>query len=720
MAELYTFTIEGVTKTLHVVRFNATEAISELYHMEIDVACDDPNLSLSGAIGQLAELCMQIGTQPRYLHGLVASFERAGQGKQLSYYRAVVVPSLWKAAQGRNIRIFQEMTAAEIIDAVLAGTAAGHRMSLSQSYATRTYCVQYRESDWAFVSRLMEEEGMFAFFEHSSGSHQLVVADAPSACSAIAGETTLPFRPAAEALSQSEHVATFGYREGIQVGKTTLTDFNFEKPTLELETSATGSGDSSIEVYDYPGNYGDPGVGAQLGKALLEQLQVVGKVGWGDSVCVRFVPGHTFSLSEHPSDDNNRGFLITRVEHRGAQPDFVDAAGGQVDNYANQFSCIPDDVPFRAPRRTRKPTINGIQTAIVTGPAGEEIHTDEHGRVKVQFHWDRLGKSDENSSCWIRVSQGWAGAGWGALHLPRIGHEVVVSFIEGDPDRPIITGSVYHGTNVPPYKLPAEKTKSTLKSQSSLGGGGFNELRFEDSAGAEEIFLHGQRDWNIAIEHDKKQTIGNDETLDVGGNRDKTVTGDQSETIGGNKTITVTGQHLENIVSGETINVGSGRAHTVGGSATETIGGGKTLNVGANHTQVVGADLKVTVNASSSFDVGTQGSETYGSDKTLSIGGNYTVTVTGDRSDGIKGNAQEDVTGAKGTSAGVSYVLEVGKGKLTVKKDGTIVLEGSDITIKGSGTIAVQGKKLDVVSDSTVNIKAGGAVTVKGGTVDVN
>jgi type VI secretion system secreted protein VgrG len=720
MAELYTFTIDGVTQTLHVVRFRGSEGISTLFRFEVEVACDDPNLALAAAIGQPALLTMQIGPEPRHVHGMVLSLERAGQGKKLSYYRAVVVPELWKADQNRDIRIFQELDAGAIIDKVLGGTGAKYRMALSGGYATRTYCVQYRESDWAFVSRLMEEEGIFAFFEHGEGGHELVVADAPGACGAIPGASALPFRPPSEALAQSEHVHAFRYRESVAVGKSTLTDYDFEKPSLDLTSTTSGAGDAAIEVYDYPGNYVAPRDGSQRSKALLEQLQLGGRVGGGSSGCVRFVPGHTFSLEEHPSDEVNRGYLLTQVEHRGAQPDSVDAAGGAVENYANEFVCIPDDAPFRAPRRTVKPTINGIQTAIVVGPAGEEIHTDEHGRVKVQFHWDRLGNNDENSSCWIRVSQAWAGGGWGALYIPRIGHEVVVSFLEGDPDRPIVTGSVYHGTNVPPYQLPAEKTKSTLKSQSSLGGGGFNEIRFEDRAGSEEIYLHGQKDWTIAIENDKNQTIGRNETLQVGANREKSVTVDETETIGGNKTIAVSGQHNETITLAETINVGLASTHNVGLALTENVGGAKTSNVGGVLTQVVGAAMNVNVVGASTLTVGAAASESVGADKKVDIAGALSVTVGADRSDAVGGDAQESVEGSKGTTAGVAYVLQVGKGKLTVNKDGTIVLEGSDISIKGSGNIVVEGAKLDVKSSGTVSVKASGAVKVQGGNVAVN
>ncbi len=309
-------------------------------------------------------------------------------------------------------------------------------------------------------------------------------------------------------------------------------------------------------------------------------------------------------------------------------------------------------MPFRPPQVTPRPTIKGIQTAIVTGPAGEEVFTDEHGRIKVQFHWDRQGKKDDKSSCWIRVSQIWAGGAWGAVFLPRIGHEVVVDFIEGDPDRPLVVGSVYHGTNVPPYALPAEKTKSTIKSNSSTGGGGFNELRFEDKKGAEEIFLQGQKDWNILIKNDKSQEIGRDEALLVKHDRAKRVDNDQSESIGGHKSIDVAKTHTETIGQDETLMVGGNRSVSVTKSHTESVGGDQSVEVGGAQYTSVGKSKSETVGESSA--------ESVGKSKSVSVDENYTVSVSKDMTVTVSKNDMEEVGEKKTVIVGKELAIQVG------------------------------------------------------------
>ena len=302
-------------------------------------------------------------------------------------------------------------------------------------------------------------------------------------------------------------------------------------------------------MYDYPGEYLTQNEGRQLAQARLQAAIMFKDTALGQSDVPRLLPGFTFSLHGHDLDNFNQEYVLVEVNQSGKQPQVLGekALDESGTHFGNHFIALPSSVVIRPERITPRPTVVGVQTAIVTGPSGEEIYPDKHGRVKVQFHWDRQGKQDENSSCWIRVSQAWAGAGWGAMFIPRIGQEVIVDFIEGDPDRPIITGRVYHGTNTPPYELPAEKTKSTVKSDSTKGGGGSNEIRFEDKKGSEEIYIHGQKDWTIAIDNNKNQTVGANETLAVGANRTKTVGNDQQETIGANKTITVSSNHTETI-----------------------------------------------------------------------------------------------------------------------------------------------------------------------------
>jgi type VI secretion system secreted protein VgrG len=347
---------------------------------------------------------------------------------------------------------------------------------------------------------------------------------------------------------------------------------------------------------------------------------------------------------------------------------------------------MPFDVPYRPARRTPRPVVDGMQTAIVVGPSGEEIYTDQHGRVKVQFHWDREGKKDENSSCWIRVSQLWAGAGWGGMYIPRIGQEVIIDFLEGDPDRPIITGRVYHGNNQPPYPLPAEKTKSTIMSNSSLGGGGSNEFRFEDKKGQEEIYLHGQKDWTIAILNDKNQTIGNNETLSVGSNRTKTVGVNQTESIGANLNETVGSNKTETIAIAKALTIGAAYQVTVGAAMNETVGGLKAEEIGAAKIVAVGASSSENVGANKSVDAGGNISESADKDVDIKSGKKMSLTAGDDFS--VSGNKKGLI------EIKDQLTIKVGSASITLKKNGDITINGKTINVKGSGNIVMKAKKI--------------------------
>ncbi|MGK3992639.1 type VI secretion system Vgr family protein [Sorangium sp. So ce1024] len=712
---MHLFQVDGLEHELRVTRFEGREGISELFHFDVLVASQERDIAFADVVGKTALLTWQVGEQPRYLHGVVASFEQGEEGKRLTAYHATIVPDVSRLKHRRNSRIFQALSTPEIIDKVLrtAGIpSSAYRFALSSGYRPREYCVQYRESDFAFMSRLLEEEGICYFFEHDECGHVLVFADSPSAHGPIGGESCVVFRPPLGALYQGEHVSRFRYAERVRSGKVTLRDYNFKKPSLSLESKAQTDSDDDLEVYDYPGDYDTPGAGSSIARIRLEQLQASRKTGSGESVCPRFLPGQRFTLAEHARDDFNREYLIVSVHHHGHEPTLDVVAEGDAAGYGNRFQVVPADVPFRPPSVTPWPTIKGIQTAIVVGPEGEEVYTDEHGRIKVQFHWDREGKRDGQSSCWIRVSQIWAGSAWGAVFLPRVGHEVVVDFLEGDPDRPLVVGSVYHGTNVPPYALPAEKTKSTIKSSSSKGGGGFNELRFEDKKGSEEIFLHGQKDWNIAIEHDKRQWIGQDEMLEVTHDRSKVVGNDQSEVVGGNKSIDVAKNHTESIGEDESLSVGGTRTVSVEGDHSESVGGSQSIDVGKSQSVSIGEDR--------SESVGGASSESVAKGKSTSVDEGYTLTVAKDMTVTIGKSAKEEVKEKKTMIIGEKLAIQCGDATITIEKNGNVTVQGKKITVKGEGPIRVEGKKLDVKSEGAVNVEASGKVKIKGSNVGVN
>ena len=636
-----------------VSEFSATEHVSALFDVELELASEE-EINFDDVIGQPASVTVEGQDEPRYFNGIVKALLQIGMKGRFYQYKVEVVPQVWLLTLQQDNRIFQKKSVPDIVqqvfeDAGIPGDSFEFR--LQGTYPAREYCVQYHQTHFDYISRLLEEEGIFYFFEHDEERSKLIFGDGTVNYQPIAGEPQVLYNPSLGEVSEEEAVIEFRLSRQIRTGKFTTRDYNFLKPSLDLTSDNSADNHSDLEVYDYPGKFADEDDGRRRAQVGLESSVMYRDQGEGKSVCPRFFPGRTFTLSGHSIDSFNQEYAIVGVTHSGSQPGVLSeragAAADEGSSYANKFIAIPSSVTLRPEARTPKPRVEGVQTAIVVGPGGEEIHTDEHGQVKVQFHWDRQGSKDENSSCWIRVSQVWAGAGWGGMFIPRIGQEVIVDFIEGDPDRPIITGRVYHGTNTPPYPLPDEKTKSTIKSESSIGGGGFNELRFEDKAGSEEIFLHGQKDWNINILNDKTQNVGHDETLDVGNDRKKTVGNNQEEIIGSKKTIDVGADHNEKIGANQSITVTAERSlkaatekHdisgtrdiTVGVSETHTIGAGmdfkaatETHNVSALRSLTIGIDQK-TVNGPRTFTAAVETYTVTGA-RTLTVG-TETKTVT--------------------------------------------------------------------------------------------
>jgi type VI secretion system secreted protein VgrG len=476
-----TLAITGHSEDLRVTSFRSDDGISRLFEITVEVVTDTaPDFGLLSSL--VRKKAVLTNTSPveaeRYVaRGIVARVEGGNTAATRCPCRVTLVPWAWLLTHRVDTRIFQAKTTPKIVEEVLtgAGFASGtdFKMSLQDDYPTREYCVQYRESDWDFVSRLLEEDGIHYRFDQTDDGHVLVLADKASAYAAIDGGP-LVFRADTGALvPAADHVRTFQLAEEVHAGKVTLNDYAFEKPALALEATKSGKADTDLAVYDPPGRYELPADGDTRAEVRLGELRATAQSGAGTSNCPRIAAGKTFTLSEHPTDAFNAKYVVTRVIHTGRDAhDQADAEDNDLDDprYANDFDVIPAEVLFRPPRVTRRPQIHGVQTAVVVGPQGEEIYVDQYGRVKVQFHWDRLGKKDDKSSCWIRVARPWASQAYGAMFIPRVEDEVVVAFLEGDPDRPLIVGSVYHGTNVVPYTLPDDKTRTTIKSHSSPAG----------------------------------------------------------------------------------------------------------------------------------------------------------------------------------------------------------------------------------------------------------
>jgi type VI secretion system secreted protein VgrG len=545
--ERFTFKVIGLDEAFKVVRFEGDEALSSPFTYQLELAVENPEVDFDAIISRPAVLTLydHSETPVRHVHGHIIEIEQLNQGQSFSIYKVTIVPLLAFLKFRKNCRIFQNKTVPEILQQVMdtAGIPCDQvKVQLQSTYEPREYCVQYRESDLNFFSRVMEQEGIFYFFEHTPDTHVLVISDHVSSHPAIAEPVAVPFHERTGNVADEDSIFAFGYLEQIQPGKAVLRDFNFKKPGLNLQSAYEYKIDVPLEIYDYPGGYGTAEVGNRLSNLQLEVQQVARKQAQGKSSCVRLVSGSRFSLTNHPRADLDQEYLLTRVYSGGEQPQVLEeGASGEGSRYHNRFECIPAMVPYRPSNTARQPTIKGSQTAIVVGPEGEEIYTDEYGRIKVQFHWDRQGQYDEKSSCWIRVSQQWAGAGWGTLFLPRIGQEVIVDFIEGNPDRPVVTGSVYHGTNRPPYPLPEEKTKSTIKSNSSRGGEGYNEIRLDDKKGEEQIYFHAEKDQHRRVKNDAKEWVGHDRHLIIQNDQIELVEGDKHQQVTGDHNIKIDG-----------------------------------------------------------------------------------------------------------------------------------------------------------------------------------
>jgi len=584
---------------VYLTALRGEERISGLFRFELDLASPDRALDFAAIVGQGVTVTIRLsGGGSRYLHGVVTRFRQAGSvqdtgGQPQTIYRAEVHPWLWFLTRTSDSRIFQEKSVPDIVKQVFDDLGfSDHKAELTGTYAPREYCVQYQETAFDFVSRLLEEEGIHYYFTHEDGKHTLVLADDSAGnppCPELAEARSTG--PMGGSTQDEDAIVECELAQEVVAGAFAQTDYSFQTPSTSLLSEAAGE-DPKLALFEYPGGYADKGAGDALATRRIEAEEANAKRLSGRSLCRTFTSGHTFKLLEHARDDANGEYLLASVVHTADN-----------DEYRNSFEAIPKAVPYRPPRLTPRPVIPGAQTALVVGKSGEEIWTDEHGRIKAQFHWDRLGKKDENSSCWIRVAQGWSGQGFGIFFLPRIGQEVVVSFLGGDPDRPLVTGSVYNAEQTVPYALPGEQTKSTMLSRSSKEGAAGNELRFEDKKDSEELYMHAQKDmvvevendWTISVTHDQtvgidndqSVTVGNDQTISVTKNRTVTVEeGDQTLTVSkGNRTVDVSkGNETHSVKGTRDLAIDGAESHTNKADFIHEVKGNYILKVKGNLT----------------------------------------------------------------------------------------------------------------------------------------
>ncbi|ALV07681.1 type VI secretion system Vgr family protein [Roseateles depolymerans] len=694
--------------TLRVHTCTVREALSDLGDTTLTLLSERKDIQAAELLGKQASLTVALRDDvPRHVSGYVSRFARSGFEGKYSVYQMTLKPWPWLLTRTADCRIFQEMTVPDIVKQVFDDhPVARFELKLMRPYRTWNYCVQYRETDFNFIARLLEHEGIYWYIEHDESGHKMVLCDSASAHDAVPTCATLPFYGGnGQVPPQLEHVSQWANVQCVQPGKVVITDYDFQRPSSSLQTSQARKRDYDLsdgEIFDYPGGYIQNGDGAQYAEDRLDELQSAYDLYDGVTNAQGVHTGHLVSLSRHPNDDQNIQYLVTSTSLHLRQA--VSESGSGSTDLSCSFHCIPAAQQYRPTRRTPKPVVPGPQTAIVTGPAGEEIHTDKFGRVKVQFHWDRRGQRNEQSSCWVSVAHPWAGSNFGGVHIPRIGQEVIVGFLEGDPDAPIIIGRTYNGENLPPWDLPANATQSGFLTRSTKGGGygNANAIRFEDKKGEEQVWIHAEKNQDIEVENDETHWVGRDrtktidrhETTLVKGNRTETVNLDETITVHQNRTervdldekISIGLNRTEDVGVNETISIGSNRSVTIGGmksetvalAKAETIGLGKALTIGAAYQTSVGGLMNTTVGLQQSEQVGLYKKTLVGKDYSINSGAVYSV------------QAKDEIH------------LTVGKASLTMKSDGTIIINGHTLsvgttgeqTFKADGEVTMKGKQI--------------------------
>lgn len=654
-------TLAGFEHELRVAGFEAEEGISRLFQARVNVSAERGLLTLAQTLGRDACLELRSAEGERWLHGMVsaADFLEQDHARPRTRFKLTLCPRAWILTRNRRHRIFQHKSALQIVAAVLDEARVPHRMRSrgNRPVPERRFCVQYGESDWTFISRLLEEEGHFYYFSHGEQGHLLEIVDSPALAPVMSGTPRLEHVPPSMALPGGEYITRFNHGVRASARRVRLDDYNPERPALKLEAATPEEG-CTPEISLYPGKHDSPERGKALSRIRLEEELTATVRGRGDSDCLRLAAGHWFRLADPlQTDAPGEELLVTRLTQRGYKTT-GDPDGGPRDpriSYENSFECVNRGTPYRPTRVTPRPVVEGVHTAVVAGKDGEEICSDKLGRVKVHFRWDRQG-GGERSSCWVRVSQVMAGSGWGALWIPRVGQEVVVSFEQGDPDRPIITGCLYHAHNPPPFSQPGGKSRSGFRSSSTPGGRGYNELSFEDRKGAEVLRLRAQRELREAVGQDRLATVGRDQKT--------TVDRDQKTTVKRNQEVLVQeGNRLLGVLAGDLSEQVAGRRVSTAGEGREVvvIKGGDQLTVAGGHRKVKVSD------------------------------GNHSLTVKGSALTRVEDGSYTVEVG------GPMFVVRCGASELRLERDGSIRLKGKTLNLLSEGcSVKVGNNKVEI------------------------
>ncbi|VAW59394.1 VgrG protein [hydrothermal vent metagenome] len=619
---------------LLLTSFEGTEEISELFQFQIEVLSSNHKITPDKLIGKTVTLTIQTD-QKRTFNGYISQFTYGEVKGSLRTYRLVMVPWLWFLSKNNNNRIFQEKNTKDIVSSIFRDLGFNDfDYKATGNPAPREYCVQYNETDLNFIARLLEEDGIAYYFEQKGDKHKMHIVDAVNAYQECA-ETNLTYSKGNQPNTQInswEHLYEF------RKGKWSLDDYDFKKPKSDQFQSTVSTSEfanaKKYEHYEYTPYHDFSGI-KDLSKKRIEAEEVPMNTIAARSDCSSFYAGGKFKLSKHTISEEKGNYVIIAIHHRVVDNSYQSSSESEF-GYTNKFICIPDSVYYRPQLTHQKPVMPGPQSAVVVGAAGEEIYVDKDKRIKVQFHWDRLGKKDEKSTCYIRVMQPWAGAGWGTSFIPRIGMEVVVNFFDGDPDRPVITGSVYNGDNKPPFE---SKTQSGIKTRSTKKGtsANYNELRFDDLKDSEQIFIHAEKNMDTEVENDETLTVDNDRTKIIKHDENSTIENDRNKTVNNNQ--------------------------------TETIQKNKTIKVGVNHTENVDKNMTITVMG----------------DLKESVDGKYSENVT---------KAYDMQAKTITMQASDQITLRTGAASIVMKSSGDITISGSTINVKGSGNVIIKGSKV--------------------------
>lgn len=735
-----TIDVEG--SAYRVLGYDLIEEMFDVSRLHCEIMDDEGDAPDPAALVDKAvtfTLIRSDGGPKRFFYGKVIDAERAPNSDDIRTVRLEVAPTLWRLQKRADCRIFQKLSVTDIIKKVLEGggvSAAQQEWKTSESYSPRDYVVQYRETDYDFIARLCSEEGIYFAVHHKDGKDIVAFGDKPDGFADIEGPKGLGFIAEMGGHGAVDKVMRVSRAACVKTDKVTLRDYNPEKPKLKLEATVEGEGEGAhnLEVYQYPARAADPGAAKRLAQILLDSLQAERDTVWGDTGVLTMAPGLRFDIEEHPYDPLNEEYMVTRVHIKGTTP----RMGQQQQNSKDQakYACLFWGVPtattkYRPPRRAREALIPGMQTAFVTGPGGQEIHVDAAGQVKAQFHWDRLGKKDENSSRWMRTSQIPTG---GSMFLPRMKWEVAIRHNEGDSDKPYVMGRLYNGTSPPPYSLPKDAARSSIQTNTTPGGGSSNEIRTGDTKGGEEMFFNASKDMTVEVKNNVTESVGNDMKRKVGSNQKKDVTDSTSANVGSNQKIQVGGNqtiHVETFMVDDVggnveLKIGGNRDMKVGGDHKRDVGGNSTLDVGGMHIDLVVGSITDKTLGSFKHDVGAAHVLITIADHTVTVGGSRNESVGALKVIAVRGGRGVEVGGSMTTKV-IGAIINIASGDRTEKAGGMFtevaagaqIVKATNVTFEAKTMIAVVMGASTLILLPAIVILAGISAKLDGDTADL-